>query len=427
MPNRTSGYRRVGFVEGDPGQKSTLNSNLFSLIKGRKFAAWIDADSRNNGYNAANLIENPAYIIESILRDVLGHASAVINYQSIDDLGNTTNGRRKDWKLAASVTAEQNSLNLIAEICENSGMILVHDYANKERLVALDHYNPVDQLSASDVTFENLKPQVRVRQTHVKYICNEFYLNYKYNYGSGNYDKQLFVTASDNNLADNTRSDATYATYEALCAGSQSMYNTVRRWTYDANWIRDDATAELFIKTMADWLSIRKWEVEATLWYSAKTLKLEVLDQVTWNLDLLPVSVRDQAVTDLDGIGTDGGSLSGTVYYVVCAYDPNGEGKVSNERPVNLAATGSTATSLAWSPIPGATKYRIHRGTSSGTYAGYYETTNTYFTDTGAAFTGTTAAPISAGAFFISNVIDYGLKGGGRVKMSFHLVPYIFL
>ena len=41
--------------------------------KGREYGAYIDADSRNNGYNKGDLIENPIYIIESILRSELGN------------------------------------------------------------------------------------------------------------------------------------------------------------------------------------------------------------------------------------------------------------------------------------------------------------------------------------------------------------------
>ena len=40
--------------------------------KGRQYGAYIDADSRNQGYNKDALIENPVFIIESILRSELG-------------------------------------------------------------------------------------------------------------------------------------------------------------------------------------------------------------------------------------------------------------------------------------------------------------------------------------------------------------------
>ena len=40
--------------------------------KGRQYGAYIDADSRNQGYNKDALIENPIFIIENILRSELG-------------------------------------------------------------------------------------------------------------------------------------------------------------------------------------------------------------------------------------------------------------------------------------------------------------------------------------------------------------------
>lgn len=46
-----------------------LGKYAYGYIKGRTFGGWIDDNSRSNGYNAGDLIENPAYIIESILRD----------------------------------------------------------------------------------------------------------------------------------------------------------------------------------------------------------------------------------------------------------------------------------------------------------------------------------------------------------------------
>ena len=432
MPGRTSGFRRAG--DFTPSGEYALGGEISQVhvtCKGRKFGSWIDADARANGYNAADLIENPAYIIESILRDVLGHTSTVINYASFDEVANTTNGKRNGWKFARSITAQGNSLAAVQEICENSGMVLVHDYANQERLVALDHYSPTDSLANAEIVFEDGKPQARVRQTNTQYIYNEFYLNYKYNYGSGNFDKQLFITATANNLAANARSDTTYPLYgnaTGLCEGSQTMYNVVRRWTYDAPWIREDATAELFIKFVADWLAIRKWEIDALLHYTAKTLKLEVMDQVTWNLDLLPASMRDEQVTDLAAAQGSGGTLAnGTYYYVVTVTDRYGEGKKCAELTAVVASGGGTAVlDLTWSAVAGATGYRIYRATVSGTYTGYLTSATNSKTDTGAALTLGTP-PSGSAAFFITRVVDYGLKGGSRVRMSFILCPYIFL
>ena len=65
---------------------------LFVSGKGREFGSWIDADSRNNGYNNGDLIPNPIYMIEDILRRELGLTSSEIDYAVFDTAGNTTDG-----------------------------------------------------------------------------------------------------------------------------------------------------------------------------------------------------------------------------------------------------------------------------------------------------------------------------------------------
>ena len=65
--------------------------------KGRKYGAWIDADSRDNGYDENGCIENPVYIIEDILRTELSLGSSNdIDYTTFDTAGNATNGHIKN-------------------------------------------------------------------------------------------------------------------------------------------------------------------------------------------------------------------------------------------------------------------------------------------------------------------------------------------
>ena len=88
----------------DPGGYKIVNTEVVSSItaktrqymyyagKGREYGGWIDADSRNNGYNDTNLIENPIFLIEHILRSELGLTSSEIDHATFDTSGNTTNG-----------------------------------------------------------------------------------------------------------------------------------------------------------------------------------------------------------------------------------------------------------------------------------------------------------------------------------------------
>jgi len=61
--------RLSGIINKNITTQGELLSDVFAKIKGRGFDYWVDFDSRDNGYDEDDLIENPAYIVESLLRD----------------------------------------------------------------------------------------------------------------------------------------------------------------------------------------------------------------------------------------------------------------------------------------------------------------------------------------------------------------------
>lgn len=408
-----------------------ITANVFANVKGRKFGAWVDADSRNNGYNSGDLIQQPAYILESILRDVLGLTSTTIDYASFDTAGNTTDGKRDNWLFDRSVYRQQSSLALCDSLMQESVCAYIRDSNNKEKIVALDDHTPALSLDSGDVLNESGRPIVSVSQVHTSKIFNEFFLNYRFNYGSRAYDKQLFVTASDNNLTSNTRSDKSpLDTYEGLCSTSQTYYNVTRRWSFDSDWIRDDATAELFIKIMADWLAFRKWIVEVRMPFNTRTLSLEVMDQVKWNLSLLPVSMRDVKVSGLTATGSiTGGTLAADdYYYVITATDKYGETQASVQKTGTVASGTTGSVALTWTALDGAAGYRIYRSTTSGDFTSksFYTISSgatTSYTDTGAAASGTGTAPANAVGFFVTNLIYYPRQA--QIQARFLAVPLI--
>lgn len=83
---------------------------------------------------------------------------------------------------------------------------------------------------------------------------------------------------------------------------------------------------------------------------------------------------------------TTGGTLpAATYYYVVTTLNALGETTASNE--VSVTTTGTTsANTITWSAVTGATGYRVYRGTATGTENVYYAVgAVTTLTDTGAA------------------------------------------
>uniref|UniRef100_A0A6M3IKE6 Tail protein n=1 Tax=viral metagenome TaxID=1070528 RepID=A0A6M3IKE6_9ZZZZ len=61
-------YNRREYPGGQRKQRKTLG-NAFVRVKGRLFGDWISEGTRNTGYSTTDFIEQPAYVIESIIRD----------------------------------------------------------------------------------------------------------------------------------------------------------------------------------------------------------------------------------------------------------------------------------------------------------------------------------------------------------------------
>lgn len=90
----------------------------------------------------------------------------------------------------------------------------------------------------------------------------------------------------------------------------------------------------------------------------------------------------------VDTPSATGGTLAAaTYYYKITALNGNGESLPATE--VNSGAmSGSTnSNALTWTAVPGATSYRVYRGTATNAENVYYTSTTNSFTDTGAAST----------------------------------------
>lgn len=101
------------------------------------------------------------------------------------------------------------------------------------------------------------------------------------------------------------------------------------------------------------------------------------------NTAKLPAPVQSAAST-----ATTGGTLAaGTYFYVITATNAAGETTRSNEISITTTGAASTVT-LNWAAVPGATGYRVYRGTVAGTQTAYYVVgTVITYVDTNAAST----------------------------------------
>ena len=288
---------RIQIIPGrhaaDPESRKIFDGDLHAHIKGRPFG---DMSVYYPGFSAMTLIAGAPHIAHSIFVDALGRSIDEIDVTRMEALGNNTSGKRKAnvWSFAKSINEQQSSLLLLASLCEESGSILIKDSQGRERMTALDYYEPSVTLSLADILERDGKPQYSVAKTPLANIRNEFFLSYRYNYARGSFDRQMFITADETNMTDNARSndDGSGATYTALCTTSQLIYGVKRRWTLSAEWIRSSAVAELLLKHIANWLSIRRFDVSGEFLYTSNTLKLELGDPALLSLNLLPATVQ---------------------------------------------------------------------------------------------------------------------------------------
>jgi hypothetical protein len=189
--------------------------------KGRKYGAWIDtinSSARTNGngnepdpnYAANDLIENPVYIIEDILRTEMGLDGSTtgedIDIESFDRSGNgqtdsskgdiafTLNDAIADIKFAFSQYKFINSKDLINQICKQicSWVWLSGDGKFKIRTLL----RPGDTFSA-DKTIDFLDINLKsISKTKLSTVRNDITVNYNYDYGQEQNLSQVNTTDS---------------------------------------------------------------------------------------------------------------------------------------------------------------------------------------------------------------------------------------
>ena len=175
---------------------------LYFSGEGREYMSWIDADSRNNGYNEGNLLENPIYIIEDTLRTELGLSSSNIDYALFDTSGNTTNGHLgdilndsvTDVKFAFSQYKFINSKDYIERL---SKQCFSWVYISGDSKVKIKTLRRSGDYSASDKTINFNEIQLKnISKTKLNSVRNDITAHYDQNYGRDQFEQSVNSTDS---------------------------------------------------------------------------------------------------------------------------------------------------------------------------------------------------------------------------------------
>ena len=229
--------------------------------KGRKYGAWIDtinSNARNSenggsadpGYAANDLIENPIYIIESVLRDELGLDSSTtgieIDVETFDASGNTTNGNLgsvyvdavADVKFAFSqfkFIDSQDFVNKLAKLTFSYVFMSGDGKFKIKTLKASGDYSSVD----ATINFNDINLN-KVSKTALSLVKNKIVFKYNYDYGA----KQT--------LSETTSSDSTSQ------GSTVNGFNQPATIEILASQIIDDTTATKLAAAYKDLMKSRK-------------------------------------------------------------------------------------------------------------------------------------------------------------------------
>lgn len=278
------------------------DSSLYFSGKGAKYGSWISDGGRSVGFASGDFIEQPAYVIEYILRNVMGVVSAEIDMSSFDTVGNTTTGTRKDWKLAASIGASQSSVEYLKQICREFGLILYQDPDDASgylrwRLKSLPTQSTAITLAITEAMIHTdeqtqLPSLFYAQMTPQTQIKNDIYLNYKKNYATDKYDRGVYISNihADGTMSTNLTTGTgalRNSTYVAWMEESESKYAITNAVTYDLDFIREAVTANAACKLLADWFAFRRVKLALNLIRNLSTLSLRIGDVVTVTTSLL--------------------------------------------------------------------------------------------------------------------------------------------
>ncbi|MDD5088912.1 MAG: hypothetical protein PHI18_08975 [bacterium] len=268
---------------------TTLPDEYFASVKGLKYGSWIDDDhTPDPALNEGDLIENPVYFVEALL---LGWTEATID--NIDTAAfDAVATHRKDWKITRRIGEQKDIFEYIAEICREFCFAFFERGDGKFTVRRIDKTSDsVPTYGGKTFLMKGSETSFKIGRTPVKEIYNDFVLKYKVNAATGEAEKMLFCRSPNESsyASSYTNLASEGQDFWDLCHDAYTNFQQVNKWEYTAEWIRDDATAELFLKWIIWRFTQRRHEVSFTAPLSA--LALELCDEAKFTHDLMPAAM----------------------------------------------------------------------------------------------------------------------------------------
>lgn len=273
--------------------------------------------------SASALIENPSHVIESIARNSMSQTAAEIDTSALDTIATSLT----NWKFAFQLLEQKKAADLLDRMGEQCKTAVFRDDDDKLSAVmwndlAYFSVSGTDIPSAWDIYASEGRPTITagieswtrhpilhdslvIEQVNASEVYNSFTLRYRKNYASGEY---MEVITIDNGLGDvDDISTTLVAGDEAYMENSQTitglktltaasytaMGNATNTLTYEAEFIRDRATAVKLLQHLVEVYTVRRYTVRFDTKETALALEQGEI-----------INVRHRRVYDLFGTVT---------------------------------------------------------------------------------------------------------------------------
>jgi len=149
----------------------------WAAMKGREYGSWVDDVARSNGHDEGDMIEDPAFIVESLLRDEAGLSTSDIDVASFDNCQDFVLDQRLD------ITEPTSIFRVIKEITEQGRFMFCFNSLGKAKAIALQDDTPT---TARTIPWSHIvNDSLRLSKTDI--ICNQIRYNNRWQGQYGEY------------------------------------------------------------------------------------------------------------------------------------------------------------------------------------------------------------------------------------------------
>ncbi len=239
-----------------------VSTRIFVECTGREFGSWIDEGGRSNSYNEGDLIENPAHIIESILRDKLGLTASNVDVDSFDSIG----GNLSSWDIAVNVRSLIRTDRLFVKIGFQSKIHTFFDSQGTAKIGILDASGTSsdDNFSKDDMQ----RGKIFLTQGDIKQLINSIDVLWMSEIPDGEFGYQKNSSDSD--------------------SSSITKYGITKHRTLSAYYIYDDTVAgnfsDYFVGSSGYWKDLQ--EILEVTMANFKFIPWEIGDVIHPNSDI---------------------------------------------------------------------------------------------------------------------------------------------